>query len=90
MAKPSAMTQREASNCENVPDNDARPAPAVYRVRPVLKIVLRPTRSPARPKQSDKLESMIDPIRPIHWTAARLVSNSFWMAESDTLMLPTL
>jgi hypothetical protein len=33
---------------------------------------------------------MIEPIKPIHWTAARLVSNSFWMAESDTLMLPTL
>jgi hypothetical protein len=33
---------------------------------------------------------MIDPMRPIHWTAARLVSNSFWIAERDTLMLPTL
>jgi hypothetical protein len=33
---------------------------------------------------------MIAPIKPIHWTAAKLASNSFWMAESETLMLPTL
>ena len=77
MAKPSAMTQRDASKCAKVPENAAKPAPAVYRVSPVLKIVLRPMRSPARPKPSERLESMIDPIKPIHWTAARLVSNSF-------------
>src|SRR5262245_13120338 len=47
-------------------------------------------RSPARPKPSEKLESMIDPISPIHWTAAKLVLNSFWIAESNTPMLPTL
>jgi hypothetical protein len=33
---------------------------------------------------------MIAPIKPIHWTAAKVVSNSFWMDESETLMLPTL
>ena len=80
MAKPSAITHREASKCGKLPENAAKPAPAVYKVRPILKIVFRPMRSPARPKQSDKLESMIDPIRPIHWTAARVVSNSFWIA----------
>ena len=90
MASPSAITHREASNCKNVAENAARPAPAVYRESPILKIVLRPMRSPARPKQSERLESMIEPIKPIHWTAARLVSNSFWIAESETLMLPTL
>jgi len=90
MAKPSAMTHRDASNCGKVPENAAKPAPAVYRVSPVLKIVLRPMRSPARPKQSERLQSIIDPIKPIHWTAAKVASNSFWIAESDTLMLPTL
>src|SRR5262249_44086755 len=53
-------------------------------------MVLRPMRSPARPKPSEKLESMIDPIKPIHWTAAKLVLNSFWIAESNTPILPTL
>jgi hypothetical protein len=90
IAKPSAMTHRDASNCANVPENAAKPAPAVYKVSPILKIVLRPMRSPARPKPSERLESMIDPIKPIHWTAAKVVSNSFWMAESETPMLPTL
>jgi hypothetical protein len=33
---------------------------------------------------------MIDPIKPIHWTAAKLILNSLWIADSDTLMLPTL
>ena len=90
MARPSAMRHRNASNCGNVPENAASPAPAVYRVSPILKITLRPTRSPARPKQSERLETMIAPIKPIHWTAAKVVSNSFWMADSDTLMLPML
>ena len=90
ITKPSAMRQRNASNCGKVPEKAAQPAPTVYRAIPTLKIVLLPIRSPARPKQSERLESMIDPIKPIHWTAARVVSNSFWMAASDTLILPTL
>ena len=77
MAKPSAMTHRDASNCAKVPENAAKPAPAVYRVSPVLKIVLRPMRSPARPKPSERLESIIDPIKPIHWTAAKVASIPF-------------
>ena len=90
IAKPSAMTQRNVSSCANDPEMDAKPAPVVYNASPVLKIVRRPKRSPTLPKHSERLESMIDPIKPIHWTAARLVANSFWMADNDTLMLPTL
>jgi len=90
IAKPSAMTQRKPSNCANDPDTAARPAPAVYKASPVLKIARRPKRSPTLPKHRERLESMIDPIKPIHWTAAKLVLNSLWIADSDTLMLPTL
>ena len=42
MAKPSAMVNRNASNCGNEPETAARPAPAVYRVSPILKIDFRP------------------------------------------------
>jgi len=90
IAKPRAMTQRKPSNCAKDPEIAAKPAPAVYKVSPVLKIARRPRRSPTLPKHRERLESMIDPIKPIHCTAARLVLNSLWMAASDTLMLPTL
>ena len=90
IAKPSAMTHRKASNCAKDPEIAARPAPAVYKVSPVLKITRRPRRSPTLPEHRERLESMIEPIKPIHCTAARLVLNSLWMADRDTLMLPTL
>ncbi len=49
IAKPSAMTHRKASNCAKDPEIAARPAPAVYKVSPVLKITRRPRRSPTLP-----------------------------------------
>jgi len=90
IAKPSAMTHPKASNCANDPDTAARPAPAVYKASRVLKIARRPKRSPTLPKHRESLESMIEPIKPMHCTAAKLVLNSLWMADRDTLMPPTL
>jgi hypothetical protein len=75
IASPIVITTLKVSNWEYDPANAARPEPTAYIVTPILNSLFRPRRSPAFPKERERLETMTSPMKEIHWRAARLIPN---------------